>query len=275
MGRPRKKGLDYFPFDVDFFTDEKVVCIAGEFGLKGEIAMIKLLCAVYRNGYFLEWNDMVKMKMLHNMPGISAELLDQIIARLVRWGFFCRSLFDTAKVLTSEGIQRRYFEATKFRIPDNDPPYLLIDKFKNYGVSQTETTVSKEENGISQTESPLKEIKGKRSINIDPKVKGFWEYYLAPERKEFRDTCQRKYGILNLETAFVEFYDMLVKLDLLDTMNTRKDFERLFQNKYCIKRSSTKPPQQPSYGTQQQDRLSRRRGIDPSTHRAEDYTPTL
>ena len=34
MARPRKTGLDYFPFDVDFFEDEKIVAIAGEFGLK-------------------------------------------------------------------------------------------------------------------------------------------------------------------------------------------------------------------------------------------------
>ena len=46
MARPNKMGLDYFPFDVDFFNDEKIVAISGEFGIKGEIVVIKLLCDV-------------------------------------------------------------------------------------------------------------------------------------------------------------------------------------------------------------------------------------
>lgn len=118
MARPKKTGLDYFPFDVDFFEDEKIVCIAGEFGLKGEIAAVKLLCAVYRNGYFAEWNDRLKMKMLRSLPGISPELLEQIVERLVKWDFFDKGLFDSAKILTSRGIQKRFLQASKRRKPD-------------------------------------------------------------------------------------------------------------------------------------------------------------
>lgn len=108
MARPIKHGLDYFPFDVDFFSDEKIVAISGEFGIKGEITAIKLLCAVYRNGYFIEWSEMLKFKMLKELPGVSAELLEQIIKRLVKWDFFDKALFDSASILTSRGIQRRY-----------------------------------------------------------------------------------------------------------------------------------------------------------------------
>lgn len=131
MARPKKTGLDYFPFDVDFFEDEKIVCIAGEFGIKGEITAVKLLCAVYRNGYFIEWNDKMKMKMLRSLPGVSTELFDQILNRLVRWGFFDKNLFDSVRVLTSRGIQQRFFEAAKRRKTDEELPYLLIDADKN------------------------------------------------------------------------------------------------------------------------------------------------
>lgn len=41
MARPNKTGLDYFPLDIDFFDDEKIVAISGEFGIKGEIVAIK------------------------------------------------------------------------------------------------------------------------------------------------------------------------------------------------------------------------------------------
>ena len=128
MARPNKIGLDYFPFDVDFFEDEKIIAISGEFGIKGEITVIKLLCAIYRNGYFILWNDLLKYKLLRNLPGVSPELIDSIVNRLVLWGFFDKALFDSVEVLTSKGIQKRYFEASKRRKATGDLPYLLIDE---------------------------------------------------------------------------------------------------------------------------------------------------
>lgn len=127
MARPKEEGLKYFPFDIDFFNDEKIEAISGEFGIKGEIATIKLLFAVYRNGYFIEWNEMLKMKLLKNLPGVSLDLLEQIINRLVKWEFFDKNLFDSVKILTSHGIQKRYFEAIRRRRKSKDYPYILID----------------------------------------------------------------------------------------------------------------------------------------------------
>ena len=131
MARPKKTGLDYFPFDVDFFNDEKIIAIAGEFGLKGEIATIKLLCAVYRNGYFIEWNEMFRLKMVRLLPGVSVDLLEQIVKRLVRWEFFDKNLFYSANILTSKGIQKRYFEAVKRRCNNDNLPFLLHNAHNN------------------------------------------------------------------------------------------------------------------------------------------------
>lgn len=127
MARPNKTGLDYFPFDVDFFADEKIAAISGEFGIKGEITVVKLLCAVYRNGYFILWNEPLKYKLLRDLPGVSSELIDQIVNRLVRWGFFDEGLFDSVKVLTSRGIQKRYFSITRRRGIQKSEEYILGD----------------------------------------------------------------------------------------------------------------------------------------------------
>lgn len=127
MARPNKTGLDYFPLDVDFFADEKIAAISGEFGIKGEITVIKLLCAVYRNGYFILWNEPLKYKLLRDLPGVSPELIDQIVNRLVMWGFFDESLFDSVKVLTSRGIQKRFFSITRRRGLPSDAKYLLAE----------------------------------------------------------------------------------------------------------------------------------------------------
>lgn len=127
MARPEKRGLSSFAFDVDFFNDEKIEAIANEFGIKGEIVAVKLLCAIYRNGYFIEWNDTYRTKLHRNLSGISLGLLDTIVLRLVKWAFFDKDLFDSTHVLTSKGIQRRYFSETRRRRNTQHLPYLLIE----------------------------------------------------------------------------------------------------------------------------------------------------
>ena len=159
MARPNKIGLDYFPLDVDIFEDEKVSAISGEFGIKGEITVIRLLCAIYRNGYFILWNDLLKFKLLRSMPGISSELIESIVNRLVLWGFFDKTLFDSVKVLTSRGIQKRYFEASKRRKTEGKLPYLLVNACNN-AVNVCNNTFSDDINAIK---NPTKESKEKES----------------------------------------------------------------------------------------------------------------
>lgn len=156
MARPNKQGLDYFPFDVDFFDDEKIEAISGEFGIKGEITAIKLLCAIYRNGYFISWNEMLKMKLLKNLPGVSFELLDNIVNRLVKWDFFDKNLFDSTKVLTSRGIQNRFFSISRRRNKSEDYPYLII----NVNNNQVNVDNNAAQDGLVYTESTQR--KGKK-----------------------------------------------------------------------------------------------------------------
>ena len=155
MARPTKSGLDYFPLDVDIFEDEKIEAIAGEFGIKGELAVIKLLCAVYKKGYFVVWNDLTKATLLKRLPGVSKELLEQIVIRLVTWGFFNEDLFNSAKVLTSENIQANFFEATKRRKSPKPTAYLInVDN----------NTQAKGVNVDINPQSKVKESKVKESI---------------------------------------------------------------------------------------------------------------
>ena len=153
MARPKKIGLDYFPFDVDFFNDEKIEAISGEFGIKGEIVAIKLLTAIYRNGYFIEWSEMLQMKMLKTLPSITKDLLIEIVQRLVRWNFFDEGLFNSDNVLTSRGIQRRYFEAMKRNSLSDSLPFLLV--------SVTETSVNVAKTSVNVAKTP--QIKRKES----------------------------------------------------------------------------------------------------------------
>lgn len=155
MARPNKTGLDYFPLDVDFFADEKIAAISGEFGIKGEITVIKLLCAVYRNGYFILWNEPLKYKLLRDLPGVSPELIDQIVNRLVRWGFFDESLFDSVKVLTSRGIQKRFFSITRRRGLPHDAKYLLAENGCTGVIDDNNTSAAE----LLSTKTPQSKVK--------------------------------------------------------------------------------------------------------------------
>lgn len=154
MARPAKEGLDYFPLDVGIFEDEKIEAIAGEFGIKGELAVIKLLCAIYKKGYFILWDDLSQATLLKRLPGVSKEMLNQIVNRLVLWGFFDKELFDSVKVLTSENIQATFFEATKRRKTPKPTKY-IVNVNSN---SQSETV-----NADINTQSKVKESKVKES----------------------------------------------------------------------------------------------------------------
>lgn len=166
MARPTKRGIDYFSFDVDFFEDEKIEPISGEFGAKGEIIVIRLLCAVYRNGYFAMWTEQLKMT-LANRCKVSHELVEQVIKRLVKWNFFEESLFYSAGILTSKGIQSRYKEATRKRKLDYEKmEYWLL--FDEKGVSSAHNSPQEEFLPALNTQSKVNKSNNiNTSINIE------------------------------------------------------------------------------------------------------------
>lgn len=169
MARPQKMGLEYFSFDVDIFDDEKVIPISSEFGAKGECIVVRVLCAIYRNGYFAECSDafMFKIAKQANLPHT---LVSEVITGLVKWGFFSKSVFDSFGVLTSSGIQKRWKQATKKRVPADNLEYWVLDgnskkKVKSKEFLEEETPLTRSET----TQRKVKESKVKEiiSTNVD------------------------------------------------------------------------------------------------------------
>ena len=115
MARTNKVGIDYFPLDTGFFTDDKLQLVESEFGIEGSYIALRLLCKIYREGCFYRWGEdqcLLFAKSI-GMQGVTARLTAQVVAALVRREFFSKKLFDRYGVLTSKGIQQRYFEATR------------------------------------------------------------------------------------------------------------------------------------------------------------------
>jgi len=149
MARPPKRGLDYFPFDVGFFDEAVMVTVSGKFGVKGESVVMRLLCAIFKNGYYALWDDPLRYKLRKDVPGTSPGYLDGLVEYLAASGFFDECLFRQAQCLTSRGIQERYFKAVERRKkPDGEYPYLLVPAYTNPGPAD-----------VSACRNPTKESK--------------------------------------------------------------------------------------------------------------------
>ena len=126
MARPLKDGIDYFPFDVGFLQDKKIRLIKGEYGIKGVVIVIQLLCSIYKeNGYFstCDSDDFILVADAVGC-GCDAKTIEEVVQGCLRRSIFDRGVFEAFGVLTSRGIQRRYLRALSTR--DN------IDIFQEY-----------------------------------------------------------------------------------------------------------------------------------------------
>lgn len=124
-----KKGLDYFSMDVDFFEDEKIQFVSSKYGVNGEMVAIRLLTRIYRNGYYIQWdNDAALLFARLTGNAVSAQLASKIVTELVRRGFFDKRIYDTLHILTSHGIQARYLKACERRkMVEIDERLLLVN----------------------------------------------------------------------------------------------------------------------------------------------------
>lgn len=128
MARPVKEGLEYFPLDCDIDQDDKVALIEAQHGIKGFGVVIKLLMKIYKNGYFYEWTEKEQL-LFSKRVNVDINEVNVIINDLIKWNFFSEELFRSKKILTSNGIQKRYLAAVgrrqKVKILKE---YLLLDE---------------------------------------------------------------------------------------------------------------------------------------------------
>lgn len=128
MARPVKTGLDYFPLPVDFFDDIRICAVAVENGAKGQLAAIMLLVHLYKSGYYLKWDNVARVRLLKDMPGVTPTELDRIVHCLVEWDFFDKNLFEQEHVLTGREVQQQFLHATKRRRNNTaQMPFLLAE----------------------------------------------------------------------------------------------------------------------------------------------------
>ena len=110
MARPQKAGLVYFSLDVDMDQDDKVVLIEAKHGIAGFTVLMKLLMKVYKEGYFYKWTEREQL-LFSNRVNVDINTINEIVNDCIKWEMFDPTLYEEYDILTSSGIQKRYFEA--------------------------------------------------------------------------------------------------------------------------------------------------------------------
>lgn len=181
-------GINYFPLNVHL--DDKFELIEAEFGLKGFAIVVKLFQKIYgQQGYYCEWTEDVALLFGKNV-GLGGDAVSEIVRAAIKRGIFDSELYDKYQILTSRGIQERYFEAVSRRKEvEVRKEYLLIKVdqiYKNVRILNENVNISSKNVNISEQkkveESKVKEKKAEeRELpRLPVRIVKLYENNIAP-----------------------------------------------------------------------------------------------
>lgn len=199
MGRQRTTGNVFFRLDVDFFSDKKVKILKARYGADGITLYIYLLCEIYKTGYYLKVDEDFEFIISDDL-NMDCNKVKQVLNFLLERSLFDNKLFQSDKVLTSAGIQRRYQAMVKARalktpikaegfwiLPEDETePFIKVNPFLNNSEKKDDNSRKKDDNS-KKNETKEKE----RKVN---------NIYTAPPETYFEDT--------SLNDAFLLFIRM-------------------------------------------------------------------
>lgn len=165
MARPQKMGVDYFPLDV--VNDTKLDLIEAEFGLTGFAVVVKLYQRIYELGYYCEWNDEVAL-LFAKKVGLGGSAVSEIVSAAIRRSLFDEDIYKKYGVLTSRGIQKRYFEiVARRKNVEVEQRYLLVP----YAQLPVNVNINPVNADMMHTETPVNACKSTQSKGKESKVK--------------------------------------------------------------------------------------------------------
>lgn len=195
MARPRKEGVAYFSFDVDFFSDKKIKILKARYGADGITIYIYLLCEIYKNGYYLKVDDDFEFVISDDL-NMNCDKVKQVLTFLLERSMFDKQLFQSDAVLTSTGIQKRFQLMVKSRASKNP---IVVKDFWILSEEETETFIKvnpslnnsmnnedySEKNKPDSRNNAIKESKVNKSIYIDT----------APPDKSFSPELEKAFQL--------------------------------------------------------------------------------
>ena len=158
MGRNKKIGLDYFPFDIDFFQDLRIRKLIKYQGGKAVTVYALLLCNIYKQGYYMRWDEELPF-FVSEQTGFEEAYIREVIKCCLVIGLFSKELYDSEKILTSKGIQERYQKICDLCRRNNEIHEYNIISSEDIAFSSEEMMIS----SSKSTQIKVKERKEKKS----------------------------------------------------------------------------------------------------------------
>lgn len=153
MARPIKKGIDYFPLDVDFLRDIKIRKVMRACGSAAPTILICLLGNIYHDeGYYMKWDEDTRFLVADDV-GTSEASVDEVVKKSIQVGIFDSKLYDQHQILTSHGIQERYKKAA-YQKSDSS----IDKKYDLLNVNHIDNGVSNSGNPVNHAESTQSKV---------------------------------------------------------------------------------------------------------------------
>lgn len=176
MARPQKRGIDYFPVDVNILSDRKFRRARLKYGYLAFDVYFSLLCLIYKDkGYYIEYTEKTKddvlWDILESLQGRyqpTVELIGEVIEELTACELFSGDLFRS-RILTSERIQATYYKATVERKTiDINFGIWLLDETKMRALSEKSIIL---ENFINRPKKQINRAENSINRTINPQSK--------------------------------------------------------------------------------------------------------
>lgn len=272
MPRPFKTGLDYF--ELDCVLDDKIRMIQAEYGLKGFALVVKLYQKIYGGfGYYCEWNDDVSLlfTLENGLTGGDTNLINDIVLSCIKRDIFSKELFEKYQILTSAGIQKRYFNAVARRENVNvKKEYLLVCVRKKQvydnknGVNVNNNSKIVDDNTQrkeKKRKEKNKEREGERESDVSlsssqplaPTLFGIFknvditneQYESLKEQYENTDKLIDKVSMIfaNSSKHYENHYAFILKIALEDNWTKKKKIYRASEDETFNKAGSPMPPE--------------------------------
>lgn len=199
MAKETKVSLDYYPVDVGFIYDDKLLLIRDEFGANSLWYILAIWDRIYGDKGWYTYFDEDSCRLLSQKVGLDvnqSKYLMELVQGCVRRSLFDERVFSMFGILTSKRLQKNYFMAkrenikkrvakgVKYKVDQNI--FLLNDddledikmagffertqKYDNSGFIHDNSGFNANNSGIMEQRKE-KESKEKESINIYEYIK--------------------------------------------------------------------------------------------------------
>ena len=165
-----KVGIESFLLNCH--TNDNIAEIEAEYGIKGFAIIVRIWQKIYsEKGYYCEWEERSPLLFLSNWfggnSGVDINLIKEVVKRAIKIGIFNESMFKKYAILTSERIQKQYFDVVKRRteiIVKNEYLLVSVANFNDNVNKNSKNVCRNEENVCRNSTSKVKESKGNNNI---------------------------------------------------------------------------------------------------------------